>query len=69
MAFYVRKKGGNLWHWCKNCSQYPSIADKTEGRGSRPVDSEVLCEECRGLTDKGECRPDKPKSLAGEQRP
>ena len=47
-----------VWHWCKNCSKYPSAK---EGAllimDSRPPHSldHSFCNECRGLELDGKC--------------
>ena len=50
---YRRKKGSDTWHWCKNCSNYPT-SDYDE-RSSKPAYGE-LCNECRSKDKKGTCR-------------
>jgi hypothetical protein len=42
MTDYVKTLGGAEYHWCKNCSKYPSyIAERTTIRPE-----EHLCDEC-----------------------
>lgn len=57
MTTYRRKKGTtDVWHWCKNCSNYPK-ADYDEewhsGR-ERPKTGE-LDNECRSKEEQGKC--------------
>jgi hypothetical protein len=51
MATYVQSNS-NTWHWCRNCSKYPSAPKKTQT--TRP--SWDLCEECKDKERKGNCR-------------
>ena len=54
MVEYRRKKGRDTWHWCKNCSNWPTGPD-VERRYSKPVSGE-LCNECRSKDSSGTCR-------------
>lgn len=49
---YRRKKGSDTWHWCRNCTNWPS-SDYDE-RASRP--SYDLCNQCLGKERNGDCR-------------
>ena len=51
MATYVKSDSGT-WHWCKNCSKYPSNPVKTQT--TRPAWD--LCEECKAKEKNGTCR-------------
>jgi hypothetical protein len=53
VATYKRKKGSDTWHWCRNCSQYPTGSD-TETSSSKPSSGE-LCNQCRGKEQAGNC--------------
>ncbi len=53
MVIYKRKKGSDTWHWCKNCSRYPSGPD-VETKTTRP--SYDLCNECKSKEREGSCR-------------
>ena len=50
---YRRKKGSDTWHYCRNCSKWPT-SDYDE-QHSKPITGE-LCNECRGKEANGECR-------------
>jgi hypothetical protein len=52
LATYVHAPGvPNIWHWCKNCSDYPSNA---AGHTSvRPTGQ--LCDQCRAKERDGNC--------------
>jgi len=56
MPTYVRKKGSDAWHWCKNCSNYPTGSDVEtySGTGSRPSDFE-LDNECKAKEKANNC--------------
>jgi hypothetical protein len=50
MAKYHQSASGT-WHWCRNCSKFPTNAVKTQD--SRP--SWDLCEECKSKEHNGNC--------------
>ena len=50
---YRRKKGSDTWHWCKNCSNYPT--SDYDYRSSKPSGGE-LCDQCISKDKKGKCR-------------
>jgi hypothetical protein len=56
MPTYVRKKGSDTWHWCKNCSNYPTGPDVdsiiTPGRPSYGE----LDNECKDKEKDGTCQ-------------
>lgn len=54
MATYKRKKGSDTWHWCSNCSKYPTGSD-VETSHTKPTYGE-LCNECKGKETAGTCR-------------
>jgi hypothetical protein len=53
----VRRANSDVWHWCANCSGYPSkpVAQRVVAIGKRPSGGE-LCNECRAKEKSGECR-------------
>jgi hypothetical protein len=51
-AKYRKKRGRDTWHWCQNCSNWPT-SDYDE-KDTKP--SGELCNECRGKEDAGTCR-------------
>lgn len=53
MATYRRKKNWDLWHWCRNCSYWPT-ADYVEQQ-EKPSSGQ-LCDECRAKEKAGTCR-------------
>ena len=53
MAQYRRTKGRDTWHWCSNCSNYPSSNYETSP--SKPRSGE-LCNECQAKDRDGNCR-------------
>jgi hypothetical protein len=52
MVNYRKLKGSDTWHWCKNCSNYPS---KNYESSSKPTSGE-LCNQCKGKNKLGTCR-------------
>ena len=48
-----RKNGSDTWHWCRNCSNWPT-SDYTEKAG-RPTSGD-LCNECKGKEKAGTCQ-------------
>ncbi len=52
MLTYVRKKGSYTWHWCKNCTLYPS--GDFEKRYSKPTFD--LCNKCNFKENMGTCK-------------
>jgi len=52
---YRKKKGSDTWHWCKNCSNWPTYDyDEKEVGAGRPSGGE-LCDECIGKEKSGNC--------------
>ena len=50
---YVHAEGEeNIYHWCRNCSQYPSSPQGATTE--RPVGK--LCDQCRAKEHQGTCR-------------
>ena len=54
MPKYVRRYGSDRWHWCKNCSRYPSESEIAETTYSRPTTD--LCNECKAKEREKNCR-------------
>ncbi len=50
---YRRRKDSDTWHWCRNCSNWPTY-DYVEREG-KPTTGE-LCNECQGKERSGTCR-------------
>jgi len=50
---YRKKKGSDTWHFCSNCSRWPTFDyDETtsyNGTGE-------LCNECKAKRDAGDCK-------------
>jgi len=51
---YRRRNESNTWHWCENCSNWPTTPRTYVERRDEPKSRE-LCEECSGLQNKGNC--------------
>jgi len=56
MPTYVRAPGSDTWHWCRNCTEYPTqIADSiTLPDEERPSGGE-LHSECKAKEGDGNC--------------
>ena len=54
MAVYKKRKGSDTWHWCSNCSKYPTGHDMDVSY-SKPRSGE-LCNECKSKESAGTCR-------------
>lgn len=52
MVTYCRKAGSDTWHWCKNCSNYPSTCYETSR--TKPTTGE-LCNQCKSKKEKHDC--------------
>ena len=52
MGQYRKKNGSDTWHWCSNCSNYPTIDYTTSS--VKPTSGE-LCNECLGKDNRNDC--------------
>lgn len=50
---YRKRKGSDTWHWCRNCSSWPT-SDYDE-QYSNPT-SGVLCDQCLAMEKAGTCQ-------------
>jgi len=50
---YRKKNGSDTWHWCTNCSRWPTSDYETSY--SKPTSGE-LCNECKSKERDGTCR-------------
>jgi len=50
---YRKRKGGDTWHFCANCSNYPKSG--YDSRDSKPTNGE-FCNECMAKKKSGNCR-------------
>lgn len=48
-----RRKGSDTWHWCRNCSNYPT--SNYDEKPGRPTSGD-LCNECRAKEKDGTCQ-------------
>lgn len=53
MPEYRRKRGSDVWHWCKNCSKWPT--SDYESTYTKPTSGE-LDNECKSKDSAGTCR-------------
>lgn len=53
MANYRRKKSKDTWHFCSNCSNWPT--SDYEEQSTKPTTGE-FCNECQSKRDNGNCR-------------
>lgn len=47
-----KKKGSDTWHFCKNCSKWPT--SDYEEKTTKPASGE-FCNECLGKQKSGNC--------------
>ena len=55
MPRYRRKKGSDTWHWCTNCSFWPTSDYDEVTTSGRPSSGE-LCNECKAKDRERTCR-------------
>lgn len=53
MPQYRRRKGTDAWHWCTNCSNWPTSDYETSA--TKPTSGE-LDNECKAKEKAGTCR-------------
>ena len=53
MAEYRKKKGSDTWHWCRNCSNWPT--KDYDVSYTKPTSGE-LDNECKSKERSGNCR-------------
>ncbi len=53
MAEYRKRKGNDRWHFCKNCSNWPTT--DYVSTTSKPTNGE-LCDECKGKENNSNCK-------------
>jgi hypothetical protein len=53
MPEYRKKKGNDTWHWCTNCSNWPT--SDYDVSDSKPTSGE-LDNECRAKEKEGTCK-------------
>lgn len=49
---YRRKKDKDTWHFCRNCSNWPT--SNYESQQTKPTSGE-LCDECLAKDKRGDC--------------
>jgi hypothetical protein len=54
MTRYRRKKDSDTWHWCRNCSKWPTWDYEEVNIPAKPSSGE-LCNECRAKEKAGTC--------------
>ena len=55
MTIYRKKKDSDTWHWCTNCSNWPTSDYDEIKTDKRPVSGE-LDNQCKSLEKKGKCK-------------
>ena len=55
MKLYKRRKGHDTWHWCKECSEYPTMRSDVQATAYRPLVGE-FCQQCKSKEEKGDCQ-------------
>lgn len=56
MPVYVKKKDKEVWHWCKNCSNYPKGKDLDSRKTKPPANKGKLCTQCAAKAAKKGCK-------------
>ncbi len=59
MPEYRRKKGSDVWHWCRNCGNWPTSDYESIKTSEFPADGK-LDDECRVKELVGNCRTNTP---------
>jgi len=52
MPLYRRLTYSDTWHWCKNCSNWPT--NSFHSSATKPTYGE-LCNECKSKENAGDC--------------
>jgi hypothetical protein len=55
MASYRRRLTSDTWHWCKNCSNWPTRKGTFKERPTKPQSGD-LCNECKAKRKAGKCQ-------------
>lgn len=56
MVEYRKRKGSDTWHWCTNCSQWPTgPSSNYDSRTTKPTSGE-LHNECKSKQRDGNCK-------------
>jgi len=56
MTIYRRRKSYDAWHWCTNCTNWPtSDYDEETHPGIEGPKTGELCNQCRSKEKAGEC--------------
>lgn len=50
---YRRRKGNDTWHFCSNCSNWPT--SNYDSSKNKPTTGE-LCNECKAKRNAGNCK-------------
>jgi hypothetical protein len=53
LSEWRRRKGHDTWHFCKNCSNWPT-ASESDISYTKPSTGE-FCNECKAKQSNGEC--------------
>ena len=53
VAQYRKRKDRDTWHWCSNCSNYPTT--NYDVSYTKPTSGE-LCNECKAKEKSGDCK-------------
>lgn len=50
---YRRRKGNDTWHFCSNCSNWPTLS--YDEQSTKPTTGE-FCNECQAKRNAGTCK-------------
>jgi hypothetical protein len=53
MSQYRKRRGNDTWHWCSNCTNYPT--SDYDSSSTKPTSGE-LCNECKAKDKGGDCK-------------
>jgi hypothetical protein len=51
---YRRRRGNDTWHFCSNCTNWPTAAVVYEEQQQKPTTGE-FCNECKSKRDNQNC--------------
>jgi len=54
MTTYRKRKGSDTWHWCRNCTAWPTYDYEEITVNGRPNTGE-LCNQCKSKEREGTC--------------
>ncbi len=65
MITYRRRHDSDTWHWCRNCSTWPTSDYIEQQSEDRPTTGE-LCNQCLAKEKEGDCEKEKDERGEGK---